>query len=718
MKDIQKTILIFYAIMGFSFQVLSQTGCELTNYNIIPPTPYTNSYLQFDGKGDFLRNQNFASLNLSYDQTDSFSIETRIKINAPFTPMRILGKYYGTGWLFSYNIFNSGEVSFTIGSITREVYLLNADTSWHNYKILFSKASQILTTAVDENVINTYTGIFYGPTDNASAFSIGNTGFPSTYGWDSYLINGFWFKGGIDFLKINRNGVLLVKYEFNEGAGQFALDSASYYLTDRVLPGVTGCNSMHMMLGYMNAVDTCDPSWIIGDGPPQTKFFPLGTGLSYYVDNPNYLSYADSYSSGLTVWDGKLVNSGRFNRAGGNSIQNIALWNGTSWLPVGNGLNSDVTNLAVYNGELYAAGFFDSAYGFGETKHIAKWDGTRWSRLGNGANDVVNTMYEFNGDLYVGGFFMSVGEIYAPKIARWDGSSWHSLGSGIIGTVYSICSYKGELYVAGNFVYAGEKIANGIARWNGVDWETVGDGIHGSLQTICSLCVFQNELWAAGSFTIIDGKETKNLARYNGKRWMGFNPGAEGYICPGNSAYVTKMKEFNNSLYVTGMFTNIGGVNANKIASFNGDYWCPVEYGPDLRPKNLEVYNNNLIINGEFYSISGQSFGNIAGYNPSALSRNIQSIKGTGKQLFALNQNYPNPFNPSTEIKFESFSAGDVKLAVYNSAGQRIAVLVNGYLDAGLHRFTFNGSNLASGIYFYKLTSGTYSEAKKMLMIK
>jgi hypothetical protein len=710
---------ILFPVIGLNSPVLmSQTGCVQMSNNMIPPTPYTNGYMQFDGKGDFLRSQNLASLNFSYGQTDSFSVETRIKINAPYTPMRIMGKYYGIGWLLSYHMFNSGVVSFTIGNTTYGIYLLNADTSWHSYKILFSKPLQTLTTLVDGNVTNTYNGLSYGATDNTSAFSIGNTGFGATYGWNSYLINGYWFNGGIDFLKIYRNASKVVQYDFDEGAGQYVRDSASYYLTDRVYPGVTGCNSMHMMLGYMPASDTCDPSWITGVEQVQSGFFPLGTGLSYYYGVPNYESFLESYSSGLTVWNGILVNAGRFNRAGGNIIQNIALWNGSAWLPAGGGLNSEATCAAVYNGELYVGGFFDTAYGYGDARHIAKWNGTSWNRLGNGANDLVNTMYEFNGDLYVGGFFMSVGEIYAPKIARWDGTDWHSLSSGINGTVYAICSYKGELYIAGNFVYAGEKLANGIAKWNGIEWETVGDGIHGSGQTIYSLCVFRDELWAGGSFTIIDSKPTKNLARFNGYSWMGCTSGAEGYICSGNAAYITRMKEYNNSLYVIGMFTSIGGVNANKIARYNGDFWCPVEYGSDLRPKNLEVYNNKLIINGDFYSISGQGFGNIAGYNPPEVYTNIQSSYNSAKQNFMLSQNYPNPFNPTTEIRFECSKAGYLKLEVYNLNGQQVAELVNGYLEAGLHEYTFNGADLSSGLYFYRLTSGTNTEAKKMLMIK
>jgi len=717
-KIIEILILLGFFIFNLQF-LLAQQSCEILSNNFVPPTAFTSGYMQFDGKGDFLRSQNYEPLNLNYNQTDSFTIVTRIKVNVAYQPMRILGKISGAGWLLSYHMFNWGVVSFTISNTTISVYTLNADTNWHTYKVSFSKASSVLVTEVDETVTNTYTNFTYSTTNNNVSFSIGNTGFPATYGWGSYSNYGYWFNGGIDFLKIVRNNIPLVKYDFGEGAGQFVRDSASYFISDRVYPGTLNCGELHMMLGYMPASDTCDPVWISGDlVHNQSGFFSLGSGLSYYCDVQNFVTYLESYSSGLTVWNGKLVNSGLFNRAGGNIIKNIAMWDGSNWLSVGNGLNSEVMCTASYNGELYAGGLFDSAYGFGETRHIARWDGQQWRKLANGTGDLVNVMYEYNGDLIVGGFFMSVDEMYAPKIAKWKGSEWSRMGAGFSGPVYSICSYKGELYAAGNFVYSGATIVNGIAKWDGEEWVPVGDGINGNNSTIFSLYVFQNELWAAGSFTIMNGKVAGNLSKYNGKRWEGVFPGAEGLNCPGNGAYITRMQEYNNSLYVIGMFTKIGGTDANKIARYTGAAWCPVEYGTDLRPKNLTVYNNDLIINGDFYSISGLGFGNIAGYNPEGYVTKPVSKKKSIIEKFSLKQNYPNPFNPATEIKFESFSDGNVNLAVYNSSGQLVAELVNGYMESGIHIVTFNGSNLASGIYFYKLTSVSITDVKKMVLIK
>ncbi len=85
---------------------------------------------------------------------------------------------------------------------------------------------------------------------------------------------------------------------------------------------------------------------------------------------------------------------------------------------------------------------------------------------------------------------------------------------------------------------------------------------------------------------------------------------------------------------------------------------------------------------------------------------------------YSLYQNFPNPFNPSTKIKFDIKKAGIVKLTVYNVLGQEVASLANQYLATGSYEATVNLTNLASGVYFYRLTAGDYSDIKKMVLLK
>ena len=85
---------------------------------------------------------------------------------------------------------------------------------------------------------------------------------------------------------------------------------------------------------------------------------------------------------------------------------------------------------------------------------------------------------------------------------------------------------------------------------------------------------------------------------------------------------------------------------------------------------------------------------------------------------FSLYQNYPNPFNPTTNISFQLAESSFTSLKIYNSLGEEIKTLLNKYISAGTHEIKFNAVNLPSGVYFYKLQAGKFSETKKLLLMK
>ncbi len=85
---------------------------------------------------------------------------------------------------------------------------------------------------------------------------------------------------------------------------------------------------------------------------------------------------------------------------------------------------------------------------------------------------------------------------------------------------------------------------------------------------------------------------------------------------------------------------------------------------------------------------------------------------------FSLKQNYPNPFNPQTDIRFSLPVQADVRLTVVNMLGQEVAVLVNEPLSAGEYTASFNGANLPSGIYFYRMQAGDFTTVRKMMLLK
>ena len=85
---------------------------------------------------------------------------------------------------------------------------------------------------------------------------------------------------------------------------------------------------------------------------------------------------------------------------------------------------------------------------------------------------------------------------------------------------------------------------------------------------------------------------------------------------------------------------------------------------------------------------------------------------------YTLSQNYPNPFNPSTTIKYEIKSAGDVTLKIYDVIGNEVAILVNEHQESGIYYMDFGTSSLTSGVYIYRLSVGDISLVKKMTLLK
>ncbi len=128
-------------------------------------------------------------------------------------------------------------------------------------------------------------------------------------------------------------------------------------------------------------------------------------------------------------------------------------------------------------------------------------------------------------------------------------------------------------------------------------------------------------------------------------------------------------------------------------------------------------YMFNGITSGGSVVYAGSGPANIW-YNGSSLTTGINPISVTVPERYTLSQNYPNPFNPITKINFSIPKNNLVTIKVYNSLGKEVAMLVNGTYSAGEYEVSLNGASLSSGVYFYKITAGEFTETKKMLMTK
>ncbi|HRI46714.1 MAG TPA: T9SS type A sorting domain-containing protein [Ignavibacteriaceae bacterium] len=148
---------------------------------------------------------------------------------------------------------------------------------------------------------------------------------------------------------------------------------------------------------------------------------------------------------------------------------------------------------------------------------------------------------------------------------------------------------------------------------------------------------------------------------------------------------------------VSGNWENIGFVKGN---------------GTTASKSNYTYTDQNL--NGSKYSYRLKQLDFDGSYSYSK----VVEIDLNKSLTYSLNQNYPNPFNPSTTVSFSIAKAGNVKLSLYNLLGQEVKSIINGFISAGNHTVNIDASNLNTGVYLYKIESGSFSQVRKMTLMK
>ncbi len=193
---------------------------------------------------------------------------------------------------------------------------------------------------------------------------------------------------------------------------------------------------------------------------------------------------------------------------------------------------------------------------------------------------------------------------------------------------------------------------------------------------------------------------------------------------PGGTAYGDKF------YIVCGERAGAGGYyDTTHVYSISSNSWTGIIRSKPIRMSNIfNAVTAKCIADTVRVFVPG-GYGNATGPAPGFGQRTFDVINGgslTGvpelvsnvPQVFNLEQNYPNPFNPMTTMKFSLPRAGLASLTVYNLLGQRVATVVEGQYEAGTYSVRWDASRFATGVYLYRLESGSYSQTKKMMLIK
>ncbi|MGA2625031.1 MAG: T9SS type A sorting domain-containing protein [Bacteroidota bacterium] len=172
--------------------------------------------------------------------------------------------------------------------------------------------------------------------------------------------------------------------------------------------------------------------------------------------------------------------------------------------------------------------------------------------------------------------------------------------------------------------------------------------------------------------------------------------------------------------------TNTMGFYVERSSSKTGPFTAVSSLiagaGTSLEQHNYS-YTDNSVSSGTYYYRLHEVDKNGAGSYSSVITVTVSGVSGVGDKRplpteFALQQNYPNPFNPMTVVSYQLPVGSYVTLKVYNMLGQEVATLVNGMQEAGYKSVELDASNMPSGLYIYRLTAGTYTSVRKMVLIK
>jgi photosystem II stability/assembly factor-like uncharacterized protein len=178
-----------------------------------------------------------------------------------------------------------------------------------------------------------------------------------------------------------------------------------------------------------------------------------------------------------------------------------------------------------------------------------------------------------------------------------------------------------------------------------------------------------------------------------------------------------------NLNWATATETNNSGFEILHSAQNYNDEWKKIGFVPGHGTSTETQYysfTDNDVSPGKYQYILKQ-----IDYDGTFEYSNIVEIEIPFVREFSLSQNYPNPFNPSTKIKFTIAASPNpskggtlVQLTIYDILGKVVAVLVNEEKQTGVYEVDFDGSNLSSGIYFYKLSAGEFTDTKKLVLLK
>ena len=371
--------------------------------------------------------------------------------------------------------------------------------------------------------------------------------------------------------------------------------------------------------------------------------------------------------------------------------------NGTSWAAVNAGFGNDSVRALGVNGTSLFAGTYGGVF-------LSTNDGMSWSPVNNG-------LIKQNGYVPpVSAFAFSGANVFAGTgggvfLSTNNGTSWTAVDTGLTNTDIQALAFSGPNLFAGTFSFSNSFGYTGLflSTNSGNSWNSANSGL--GVNSVFSFAVKPNGTGGtnlfAGSGNVGNGG-TVFLSTNNGTSWTAANAGLGDAIV--------------NAFAINGTNIFAGTDGGVYLSTNNGTNWISVNTGLGL-PAN--TYVGALAFIGT--NLFAGTYSNGVWRRPLSEMIPTTSVEGHSIEVptpFSLAQNYPNPFNPSTTIQFSIPHSAHVVLRVFNTVGQEVALLVSEELGPGTYTRQWNAVRSASGVYFYRLQAGSFTETKKFILVR
>ena len=278
-------------------------------------------------------------------------------------------------------------------------------------------------------------------------------------------------------------------------------------------------------------------------------------------------------------------------------------------------------------------------------------------------------------------------------ISKNNGASWARTDSGIAsGAPVTTLANGGSYLFAGAYGSGIYRSGNG-----GASWTRINSGFSDPLLRIRTMAVIDTNLFV--------GVDVYGVLRFtsDGTSWVYANQG----LSNGNirSLVVSDSSLFGGSYDGGGVFLSV-----NEGAS-----WTSVSSG--WPSQGLQSYDLALAVLGSNL-FAGTGWGGVWRRPLSEMVASVMTSRTGLPVEYSLQQNYPNPFNPVTTIRYDLPTSSLVRLSVFDILGREVYVLVNEVKKAGSYEVKFDGSNLASGVYLCRMQTGSFIQARKLLLLR